>query len=604
MAELTSLYEFFTKESAYETKEGTFLISNIKARKQNETKKNFVLTITDGTYYVKAFLKDEAADNFRSSNDLKKGCCIKAKEVNAVIIAERKKFSMAIGQYDIIDYNTEVNSDLILLEDKYDELRKQSDIPIYDMVDEKEHSASAESPKPQAHKAEPEPLRRKTPVDRSLIAIELLSTYQNNWAIKARVSFKSDVKTWSNQRGSGSLFNVHFLDETGEIRGTAFNDACTKFSEMLQEGKVYRVSKARLRQANQKFSTLKHSYEIQLDMDTVIEECTGDDQDQSVPQVKYDLVKLDTLKNQEVVPNNQPGGEVDVLGVITKVDDAFQITSKAGKTYDRRNVTIVDDSKIAINVGLWNKPALDFSLPVGTVIVCKGCKLNDFRGKSLSMTPGGRIVESPDLKAAFKLKGWYNEEGKHATFENISESAESSQKANNDIDVSTRVPLNKLVNEEIGMNDTAEYVNFKGYVGRIKDQSFYYDACATPDCLKKVVDIGSGYQCEKCEKTHENCLKRYTLNMQLIDAYDSIWVSCFNEVGETLLGHNADELADDPELTKKLFDNKNMEPYNFRIKAVKREYNGIERANYTLVGISQIEYGKEVDHLSELLSQI
>ena len=61
-------------------------------------------------------------------------------------------------------------------------------------------------------------------------------------------------------------------------------------------------------------------------------------------------------------------------------------------------------------------------------------------------------------------------------------------------------------------------------------------------------------------------MKRYTLNMQLIDAYDSIWVSCFNEVGETLLGHNADELADNPELTKKLFDNKNMEPYNFRIK--------------------------------------
>ncbi len=39
-------------------------------------------------------------------NDLKKGYA-SAKEVNAVIIAERKKFSMAIGQYDIIDYNTE-----------------------------------------------------------------------------------------------------------------------------------------------------------------------------------------------------------------------------------------------------------------------------------------------------------------------------------------------------------------------------------------------------------------------------------------------------------------------------------------------------------------
>lgn len=604
MVQLTSLFEFFTKESAYETKEGVFLISNIKARKQNETKKNFVLTITDGTYYVKAFLKDEAADNFRSTNDLKKGCCIKATEVNAVIIAERKKFSMAIGQYEIIDYNTNINNDLILLEDNYDELRKQSDIPVYDMVDEKENTVSSESPNQYEQKAEKAPMKRKAPIDRSLIAIELLSTYQNNWAIKARVSFKSDVKVWSNQRGSGSLFNVHFLDETGEIRATAFNDACTKFSEMLQEGKVYRVSKARLKQANQKFSSLKHSYEIQLDMDTVIEECTGEDQEEGVPQVKYDLVKLEALKDQEAVPNNQPGGEIDVLGVIIKVDDPFQITSKAGKTYDRRNITIGDVTKVAIEVGLWNKPALDFSLPVGTVVVCKGVKLNEFRGKNLSMTPGGRIVQSPDLKAAFKLKGWYNEEGKKTSFENLSQAGETSQSSNNNIEVSSRVPLNKIINEEIGMKDTPEYVNFKGYVGRIKDQGFYYDACATPDCLKKVVDVGNGYQCEKCEKTHENCLRRYTLNIQLIDSYDSIWVSCFNDVGETLLGHTADELADNPELTKKLFDNKNMEPYNFRIKATKNEYNGIERANYTLVGFSEIEYNKEVDHLSELLSQI
>ena len=92
--------------------------------------------------------------------------------------------------------------------------------------------------------------------------------------------------------------------------------------------------------------------------------------------------------------------------------------------------------------------------------------------------------------------------------------------------------------------------------------------------------------------------------MQLIDSYDSIWVSCFNDVGEKLLGHTADELVDNPELAKNLFDNKNMEPFNFRIKAVKREYNGTERANYTLLAVSEIEYGKEVDYLSDLLSQV
>jgi ssDNA-binding replication factor A large subunit len=36
----------------------------------------------------------------------------------------------------------------------------------------------------------------------------------NRWTIKARVSAKSEIKHWSNQRGDGKLFNVTLMDET------------------------------------------------------------------------------------------------------------------------------------------------------------------------------------------------------------------------------------------------------------------------------------------------------------------------------------------------------------------------------------------------------
>lgn len=616
MVKITSLYDFFTKESLHEVKEGYFYINSVKSRKSNETKKTHVLTVTDGKYVVKTFLKDDAIEQFRNSGDLRKGAYVHAEQVNAVIIADRRKFSMAIGKYEILDYDHPLDENLIMLEEKFDELKKISDIPSYN-AHPFDYAATSETPKETTPAVKsndsgtvvekPEPImKRKAPIDRSLMAIELLSSYQNNWAIKARVSFKSDVKTWSNQRGSGSLFNVHFLDETGEIRATAFNDACTKFSELLQEGKVYRVSKARLKQANHKFSTLKHSYEIQLENDTQIEECIGDDQQGNVPQVKYDLVKLDALKTKEVLPNNQPGGELDVLGILTKVDTPFQITSKAGKTYDRRNITIVDDSLTAINVNLWNKAALDFSIPLGAAVVCKGCKLNDFRGKNLSMTPGGRIVESPDLKEAYQLKGWYDDVGKGSSFENISEEGGSNQSTvnNEDVDITKRVTANKLINENIGMHDAPEFITLKGHIGKIKQQNFFYEACATPDCLKKVTNIGDGYSCEKCEKTHDTCLKRYTLNLQLIDPYDSIWVSCFNDVAEKLLGHTADELVNDPKLAETVFNDMNMESFNFRLRASKREYGGVERPNYSIIGLSKINFNTEVDFLSDLLLKL
>lgn len=54
------------------------------------------------------------------------------------------------------------------------------------------------------------------------------------WVIKARVTNKSAIRTWSNSKGEGKLFSVDFLDESGEIKATAFRDAVDKFYDMLQ----------------------------------------------------------------------------------------------------------------------------------------------------------------------------------------------------------------------------------------------------------------------------------------------------------------------------------------------------------------------------------
>jgi replication factor A1 len=59
------------------------------------------------------------------------------------------------------------------------------------------------------------------------------------WVIKARITSKSEIRSWNNAKGSGQLFSIDLLDATGgEIRGTFFKDACDKFFPMLQEGKV------------------------------------------------------------------------------------------------------------------------------------------------------------------------------------------------------------------------------------------------------------------------------------------------------------------------------------------------------------------------------
>lgn len=100
--------------------------------------------------------------------------------------------------------------------------------------------------------------------------IEGLSPYQNKWTIKARVTNKSDIRHWSNARGEGKLFSVTFLDETGEIKATGFNDAVDQFYNLLEEGKVYFVSKARVGIAKRQFSSVNNEYEITMESGTEI----------------------------------------------------------------------------------------------------------------------------------------------------------------------------------------------------------------------------------------------------------------------------------------------------------------------------------------------
>lgn len=69
---------------------------------------------------------------------------------------------------------------------------------------------------------------------RVTIPINGLSPYQNKWVIKARVTAKPPIRTWSNAKGEGKLFSMDLMDESGQIRVTAFRDQVDKFYDMIE----------------------------------------------------------------------------------------------------------------------------------------------------------------------------------------------------------------------------------------------------------------------------------------------------------------------------------------------------------------------------------
>lgn len=142
--------------------------------------------------------------------------------------------------------------------------------------------------------------------------------------IKARVTAKSPVRTWANARGEGKLFSVDLIDESGEIRATAFKEQCDKFYDMievtwrniviilasyihmsliyspecsLQVNQVYLISRCVLKTANKKFTNLKNDYEMSFTSDTQVIPCHEDTSD--IPTLTFSFIPISTLAGLE-----------------------------------------------------------------------------------------------------------------------------------------------------------------------------------------------------------------------------------------------------------------------------------------------------------------
>ena len=57
--------------------------------------------------------------------------------------------------------------------------------------------------------------------------------------LKEKVTNKGEIRTWSNSRGDGKLFSMDLMDDSGEIRATAFNAECDKFYNMSSTPYVF-----------------------------------------------------------------------------------------------------------------------------------------------------------------------------------------------------------------------------------------------------------------------------------------------------------------------------------------------------------------------------
>uniref|UniRef100_A0A3Q3QNJ7 Replication protein A subunit n=1 Tax=Monopterus albus TaxID=43700 RepID=A0A3Q3QNJ7_MONAL len=397
-----------------------------------------------------------------------------------------------------------------------------------------------------------------------VVPIASLNPYQSKWTIRARVTNKSTIRTWSNSRGEGKLFSMEIVDESGEIRVTGFNQEVDKFYSLIEVGKVYYVSKGSLKIANKQYTSVKNDYEMTLNGESTVIPC---EDTCDVPMMQYDFVSIGDLENRD------KDSIIDVIGVCKSVDEITHLTTKSNREVSKRTLSLIDMSGKVVTVTLWGEEAEKFDGSGQPIVAIKGAKLSDFGGRSLSASFSSTLMINPDIPEAYKLRGWYDKDGHAMDGESLTEMKGGGGGGNTNWKT-----LADVKTEHLGHGDKADYYTCIATIVYLRKENCLYQACPSQDCNKKVVDQHNGmFRCEKCDKEFPNFKYRLILSANIADYGDNQWVTCFQESAEAILGQNAaylGQLKDSNEAAfDEVFQQANFNTFVFRNRVKLETYN-------------------------------
>lgn len=233
-------------------------------------------------------------------------------------------------------------------------------------------------------------------------------------------------------------------------------------------------------------------------------------------------------------------------------------------------------------------------------------------GHSLTTLGTTHVNVNPDIPETEEINSWAEKNKENMTLYSLSQFRSSgmttSTAANENgsapgspvvvIKDAERKTLTEIQNSKVGSRkDRADYVAFRGYVEMIKNNPTnpsYYLAC--PTCSKKL----NGSNCSKCQKTIPNPSEKYMLSFAAMDSSGSMWLSCFNEPGEKIMGISAHVFAGMSESEReKLIRSRYFKSFIFTVRAKTEEYNGKNRIHTSVIRVEPIDFLQESRSLLE-----
>ncbi|CAI2361922.1 unnamed protein product [Moneuplotes crassus] len=446
--------------------------------------------------------------------------------------------------------------------------------------------------------------------------IKAISNQTFDWVILAKVTSKSAIRHYNNKNGPGKLFNVELADGYGtQIQATAFNAVVDKFYDMIEVGKIYRISNCSVKVANKKFSSIKHDYCLFINENSTF--AISEDQGADIADVQISRIGL------HIVANTSEGNALDLVCIPIEDYGTREILTKSGQTRKLRTILVVDDTKtekmeedevLGIEVQIWGDKPENIRIDEGKILVIKGCRTNKFRD-NISITCGDNnsfyyFEDVKHIKEMLLVMKWYKgitKGGKDIKSKVVNISGESSED-------SSKTPTRMLIQADI---ERLEYYYTYVTLDLIRaDERAVYTAC--PECRKKIdQSIEGKWECHACSKAFDKPNYTYMLSCKISDGYaygervGVKWLSAFGDQGQQLIGSisaheyykNCNEDLNDRDKLKDLAKENQFKKFRVLIKKSENEYQGEIRDRFTAIKIFPSRVAQENTHLLDILNQ-
>jgi replication factor A1 len=385
------------------------------------------------------------------------------------------------------------------------------------------------------------------------------------------------------------VFSLTLMDDTCDIKATFWDEVADRYFDVLETGKSYTFHKGSFKMANQRYNSTKCEYEVTFNNDSIVEIC----RDVDAPQVRFSFVAIDKLQTMI-------GKNVDVVGVVTEVQELGEITIKqgrdAGKQKAKRNVSIADNSGMQISLTLWdsNAEAIDASAASDkAVLAVRAVRVSDYGGCSINTTRGSIMQLNPELPEAAALREWYDSKGGAPALTSVGGGAGAGAGG---AGPAPRKYMSDIESEALGMKEKPDYFSVRATLMYVNhEKTWQYPS--NPENKRKVTEEGGAWRDEKTGQIIDKCERRYIVPVSFTDLTGRHFLTVFDDDAKKIFGQTADDLFElqqqDEAAFQQVFKDAFFKEYVLKVRAKAETYQDQTRVKCSVVAADHVNFRSE-----------